>query len=64
MCYTHAPYVLFFKSREKNVDSQHSVENPHASRPDIKKAAGLVVLVAGVVVIASNWEALKALFGM
>lgn len=64
MCYTHAPYVLFFKSREKNVDSQHSVENPHASRPDMKKTIGLLALVAGIVVIASYWEALKALFGM
>lgn len=52
------------QSRERNVDSQHSVQNPHASRPDLKKTIGLVVLVAGVAAIASYWEALKALVGM
>lgn len=30
----------------------------------MKKTIGLLALVAGIVVIASNWEALKALFGI
>jgi hypothetical protein len=46
------------------VDSQHSAQNPHASRPDLKKTIGLIVLVAGVAAIASYWEVLKAFFGM